>query len=389
MALSRIIWMLCLIGASLFFVFSDSYSALVIVMMTIGLPLVAILINQLTARKLGLKISLSEISQKNAGISATLSVKKRSIFPLMWVECTLQCKNTFTDEVSSAKIMFSVAGKKACVVPFALKSTHCGALEFTVARCRVYDIFGLFFTKPRNKALTETLVLPDTFAPRISVVPNLSKDVEADEYSPDKPGTDVSETFAIREYRPGDNLKQIHWKLTGKFDNLMVREPGLPVSHSFLVLLETSRMPGTKPDPNAFGVLGEIMVSVCQALSDNEIDYEIAWQDHSDNAFFINRVSGMDELSGYIGKMLHACEREGEQNAFLAFSESQGISSFEHVVYISRYLPPGLEAFVGDGRATALVCSSESEEESYWEDNVTVHYCTPKDYETRLSSLAI
>lgn len=38
------------------------------------------------------------------------------------------------------------------------------------------------------------------------------------------PGDDPGETYDIREYRSGDSIRQIHWKLSGKLDDIMIRE---------------------------------------------------------------------------------------------------------------------------------------------------------------------
>lgn len=37
-------------------------------------------------------------------------------------------------------------------------------------------------------------------------------------------GTDASEMFDIRSYVPGDDIRSIHWKLSGKTDELIVRQ---------------------------------------------------------------------------------------------------------------------------------------------------------------------
>jgi hypothetical protein len=40
-----------------------------------------------------------------------------------------------------------------------------------------------------------------------------------------KPGGGFSEDYDLREYRIGDPLNSIHWKLTSKLDEIIVREP--------------------------------------------------------------------------------------------------------------------------------------------------------------------
>lgn len=54
-----------------------------------------------------------------------------------------------------------------------------------------------------------------------------SVELDSDEYSMRHPGDDPSETFALREYVPGDRVRSIHWKLTEKTGEVIVRQLGL------------------------------------------------------------------------------------------------------------------------------------------------------------------
>ena len=57
-------------------------------------------------------------------------------------------------------------------------------------------------------------------------LPNLSH-FQYRSYHP-KPGGGFSEIHDLREYRPGDSLHEIHWKLSAKSDKLIVREAEEP-----------------------------------------------------------------------------------------------------------------------------------------------------------------
>jgi hypothetical protein len=61
--------------------------------------------------------------------------------------------------------------------------------------------------------------------------------VESDYYSTKKAGDDPSEVFAIREYREGDRLQRIHWKLSRKQGQLMIKEFSDPMNCSVLLLV--------------------------------------------------------------------------------------------------------------------------------------------------------
>ena len=60
--------------------------------------------------------------------------------------------------------------------------------------------------------------------------------MESFRYSGARPGDDPGETFDIREYQEGDSIRQIHWKLTGKLDKMMIRQRSFPVDDTILIL---------------------------------------------------------------------------------------------------------------------------------------------------------
>lgn len=105
---------------------------------------------------------------------------------------------------------------------------------------RVQDLFGLWASGAISCDTEYLTVQPELFIPNVAfagkrdVLRGWGTLVHA------RPGTDPSETFSIREYLPGDPIRQIHWKLSQKNDTTMLRELGLPVAEETLLLLDTS-----------------------------------------------------------------------------------------------------------------------------------------------------
>lgn len=65
---------------------------------------------------------------------------------------------------------------------------------------------------------------------------------EADVYDDFHPGDDPSEIFGVREFRAGDKMQSIHWKLSAKSDDLLVRENSQPKACPLVFLLEPPHM---------------------------------------------------------------------------------------------------------------------------------------------------
>ncbi len=115
-----------------------------------------------------------------------------------------------------------------------LPTQHCGKLICKPEKARVYDYLGLFRLKIQRKSSMTITVLPEPIPMRN--IPDLQRYMAAS-WRP-KPGGGFSENHEMRQYRPGDNLNQVHWKLTAKTGEIIVREPQEPERRRVLVEME-------------------------------------------------------------------------------------------------------------------------------------------------------
>ena len=132
-------------------------------------------------------------------------------------------------------VQHAVTGKKEKIgsgdwVP----ARHCGALQVTIHKPRCCDYLGVFTLPIRDRVGLTVLVRPVPVAP--AQLPDLSR-CRSSAWRP-KPGGGFSENHELRLYRPGDNLRQVHWKLSAKTGKLIVREPMEPVRSRVLLTLE-------------------------------------------------------------------------------------------------------------------------------------------------------
>lgn len=122
-------------------------------------------------------------------------------------------------------MIHGLGGRTEREIEFELQAEHCGPAEFTVAKTRIYDCLCLFSVSVSEKQVRKLLVTP-----KLSPVPNgeaglIMKLLGA--HSEEDDGD-----FFVRDYRPGDSPRSIHWKLTAKEDELQVKdfEPDRQVS---------------------------------------------------------------------------------------------------------------------------------------------------------------
>ena len=91
------------------------------------------------------------------------------------------------------------------------------------------NFFGIIGQKRKAGCPPVPVVMPCEQKEDFRFLTKEGFDMESFRYSGARPGDDPGETFDIREYQEGDSIRQIHWKLTGKLDKMMIRQRSFPV----------------------------------------------------------------------------------------------------------------------------------------------------------------
>ena len=109
---------------------------------------------------------------------------------------------------------------RAAKVRIAVDTSHTGLVQTTLRRASVTDLMGLFVFRAHvtGKKDCDILVLP-TETPLHDVPDPWKKQGAAS-----VPAQGFSEQQEIRGYRPGDAMRSVHWKLSAKTDDVLVRE---------------------------------------------------------------------------------------------------------------------------------------------------------------------
>lgn len=131
----------------------------------------------------------------------------------------------------------SLTGKRWLLQPGGgFPTEHCGALDCKISRSWIYDYLGLFRLPVKAPPAFRVILRPRPVRP--DRIPDVERYLSA-AWRP-KPGGGFSENHELRLYRPGDNLRQIHWKLSSKTGNLVFREPMEPNGSRALLWLSLS-----------------------------------------------------------------------------------------------------------------------------------------------------
>lgn len=225
MAGRRLLYLVTLAGCLVLYVFYREWLAWLLLMAVVCLPLGSLLIS-LPAMCM-VKTSLNCPTEVSVGQSVRPELARKCRLPAPPVRCRIRLRRAMTGETSTWK-----PGKL-------LLADHCGVLELTPRRLWVYDYLGLWRFPGGKKEPRLLTVLPVPVEPEILPHPNR---YTAAGWRP-RPGGGFSENHDLRLYRPGDDLRNIHWKLSSKTGKLIYREPVVPLRKRLTVTLELSGDP--------------------------------------------------------------------------------------------------------------------------------------------------
>lgn len=356
---SRALWSLWLLCAILFAVGAESALGYLLLFVSLCLPLAGGMVYRRGGGGMKADLTADAYGEKNRELAGRLAVENGSFLPLDRVICRISCENLLTGECETTSIRLAVPARTRVETALRWKCRHAGRVRISVRQLTYFDGFGLFRFR-RTPAGTKTalaLILPETFPVETQLAYGESVNMDSDEYSMSKAGFDPSETFAIREYQPGDRVRQIHWKLTEKLDTLMVRDYGLPIQNTILLLLETGRQPGSeKSDPDCLDALAEAFLSVSQELLSQQIVHSIGWQNHEENTFTCREVENEEEWNGLLPELLGAVPGEDPMTVAEHYMAAHEQLEFAHVVVFTTEHQPNSAFLAGQCLVTEIIC---------------------------------
>lgn len=340
-----------------FFLYFGSGVALALAVLMLLIPLISLPIHLYLKKHLNIKIEAAVSQRKGDEGSITVNIHNPTVFPALRIRCDLVVQNQLNREKHSQKIMTYALSKKKQKNTLRVGSEYCGRIRIAVPKVTLYDCFGLVGVRYSCEAVTHMTMQPDTFETAVILVPNSSSTDDSELYSQDLPGMDLTETYQIREYVPGDSIRQIHWKLSNKFDKLIVRDPGLPITRNVLVFWERT---GESGDPDLIDAQAEVIISLCRSLMDNGIQFNIGWNDTDRNLCVIHEIRDMDELVGIIPRLLRATGAKDTASGAALLIQTRPEALCAHMVYIAEEPQSEVMEMQRYGHVTMLVCGEEA-----------------------------
>ena len=197
------------------------------------IPLVVLLIS--LPSMMGLTVMLLAPSRVIRGSEARLTVdfSNLRLLPIHSLTLHLEIHNRYTGERSRLNYIFRNLENSRSEVP--LSTAFCGELECRVLRFECRDALGIFSIRRKGRSVVSCTVMPQAAESDQPV--NFEASLKSSTILKPKYGGGFAEDHDLRPYRPGDTANSIHWKLSSKMDEPIVREAMIPENSTIFVVL--------------------------------------------------------------------------------------------------------------------------------------------------------
>lgn len=174
----------------------------------------------------------------------TFQIQNRSWWLALDAEWKIRIENSLWGERSEQRVSMPVRlhGDENLTLP--LQMMNLGHFCFCGERLMVQDIMGLVRVQIPLALTGEVDVIPEDGSCLLDETEGYMSGLSETEESKEK-GSDFAEVSDIREYAPGDRIRDIHWKLSAKKDILMVKERVSVAGSEMAFMLQ----PGEQKEP--------------------------------------------------------------------------------------------------------------------------------------------
>jgi uncharacterized protein (DUF58 family) len=199
---------------------------------------------------------------RGESVDVALRLKNRSIFSCPKAAAYLTISDLFGRNDAVRPVPFSLGGRAAVELSFAMEMTHIGCYSIGLDHVEVWDLLGLFRRRASVSGHFTAVVTP-----RRRAVDELSLANDPAAESVRETGVSVlggTDYTGVRGYALGDPMKQIHWKLSAHTREYVTKLQESNFQKEFCVLLDFAAE--KNPDAEQLMDLNDCLIETALSL---------------------------------------------------------------------------------------------------------------------------
>jgi len=208
------------------------------------LPIISLLVTFLLFMGLTVKQTFPEIVVKNSPAELLIEITNDTPMPFGNVECFLYSDELAIESEQHANVLVKAFKYATLTIPF--KTHYRGYFQFGLKSVTCTDMMGLFRIKKKMHQKTFITSMPRILdLQSFPIVANLMSQAQS-RY--DMKDEDYSTISDVRQYQQADSIKRVHWKLTAKRNEWLVKVFQSNALNSVTMIMDNHRYEDRKKD---------------------------------------------------------------------------------------------------------------------------------------------
>ncbi len=355
-------WGLIILFALVMYLFSNETVTLALLAAVIIVVPASYALLKFTGRRF--EVSITEPNPGAEKSWFTLCMRNGGLLPIASAEMETVCSNLRTGESDMLEINRSIRPRGTVRIPVEVTPANAGRYMLRVPSVRITDPLGLWSRIVECEDAEFVTFLPEIFD--LQLVPAGSAAMpESDKQSQKSRGSVAGDMTGIREYVPGDPVRNIHWKLSEKTDRMLVKELGVPVTDRLLLILDSAAE--IAQDPVALNTVASVFASLIRSLRQHDFVFSVAWTDPETGEAVIRRIESEDDETAAADEYLAV--PASAPSAFRRIERDITENRYAHVVIVGPRIPEEIENIANGCEATVLMYGTN---EYFTDKNLTV-----------------
>lgn len=339
MLINKIIYGILVIIVFWFLLVYPGYLPVIIFLFFIILPMVLWALSIYMYANIQMECHVEEtLCHKDQGMELKIRVKNRCFVPLSRAELAVSYE--YPNHSKSNFEKFTIWSDSRSEKSFSEKihTPYAGKLNIRVEQFVLYDYFSLFKRKKRIDYSKIVTVYPTLN--KLNLVVEQKRYVntlDSETYSDSIHGDDPSEIFGIREYIPGDKIQHIHWKLSSRSDELVIKEFSQPVTYPAIILIDLEPCGHGMERIKTVDVLLETVFSLSYSMLLEEYPHYMSWYDYRDARFIHQGIKNLETMYEALNEIFEIRENTVVRQGFISCKSALGRDTFfDNLLYVTN-----------------------------------------------------
>ncbi|MBQ4284374.1 MAG: DUF58 domain-containing protein [Lachnospira sp.] len=310
----RVVYVLAWIILFAVYMFTTGYSIFVVLVIMALLPVISAFYALFIRDNLYIEIDNShKMIIRGEKMGYDVIVRNKSHFVASDINLVVGCVYNNYDVLETSSHIINVDGGEKECIRVNQRMKYIGVLTVKTDDSYIMDPLRLFRFTLKDKARCQVTVMPVLNEPDYYALYNpLDENVDSNEYSKKRKGEDASQIFDVRNFADGDSLNRVHWKLSAKEDELLVKEFSHPITKDNCILLEIHKFETEQLRYNLNGVF-EMVYAIGNLACVKEKEFSIAFYSSLADELRVIDVLSHEELTEAVLLIIQEESYEGNK----------------------------------------------------------------------------